>query len=930
MLKISNCVAQRWSYGFFAAILSLILAFGVASKVEASGTFIAAPGRVDHIHDTKRNLIYISSAHSILRFDVATSAFLPPIALGGALGGLDISPDGNTLAVANRTPSESEDTNSIFLVDLPTGAPRTVSFVREFGEGGTWTVAYGGDGRLLILSDYQGSGWVPLRRYDAATGETVDLTPGYFSQITNRSMLCASGDGSVVGIAEADISDGAWGTYRVSDGALVKRQGYTDGTSWFNYEIGVNNNGSQFSIPTYGGTFVYDANYQKIATIGVYAAGQPVGVAYHPTKPKIYFPWANTGEVRVYDADSFQHIASYDFETEFGFNSNRAFVNGRTKISRDGSLLAVSVAGGVRFLSIEALTARSQSLAVNAGVSTDITLAADNSVFAVPVSFSVVSLPTHGTLTGSAPNLVYTANANFSGADSFEFQVSDGLQISKAKVAITVKPRDVSGPVLEIRTPAEHQVVASLPQIAGTVSDQSEIASVKLSLRRDEDGIYWNGFAWGTQAPVLLPAKLHNGFWWNDFGMPFPTASEAAKLKNGAYTITASAADRAGNATELKRSFSVAPPNYAPLAVDDALEAREDTPLVIAASSLLKNDFNGERAGAIDALKIIAVNANEGFSGTLQLDVARQIIIFRPALNRNGATNFTYVIEDSGKATSHAVVALQIAPVNDAPVAFRSKMTVIGTTPGEIELGGEDIDSDILGFALRLKPANGSAQIIKVGEKWMLRYAAKSGFSGTDVLLFAARDAKLWSLSTPISIEVRANRAPQIVGLSPRSGTFAAGSTLIFEQKVRDHDGASHLDAVALVVSNSPVKADARGGAAMWFDAQTNRFTLSRDDAQTTLLPVPLGKTLQNSQLRVSLGANDVIRGSDGTLLLKWRITFKKPFVGAKSLWSRAEDLGKMSAGFLKSGEIVLGEISSPNSAAAASASASASSANSF
>ncbi len=47
--------------------------------------------------------------------------------------------------------------------------------------------------------------------------------------------------------------------------------------------------------------------------------------------------------------------------------------------------------------------------------------------------------PTNGTLTGFAPNLVYTPNANFTGTDSFTFKVSDGTADSNtATITITV------------------------------------------------------------------------------------------------------------------------------------------------------------------------------------------------------------------------------------------------------------------------------------------------------------------------------------------------------------------------------------------------------------------------------------------------------------------------------------------------------------
>jgi formylglycine-generating enzyme required for sulfatase activity len=55
------------------------------------------------------------------------------------------------------------------------------------------------------------------------------------------------------------------------------------------------------------------------------------------------------------------------------------------------------------------------------------------------LSYSVVGAPSHGTLSGAAPNLVYTAAQGYSGADSFTFKANDGkLDSNIATVSITV------------------------------------------------------------------------------------------------------------------------------------------------------------------------------------------------------------------------------------------------------------------------------------------------------------------------------------------------------------------------------------------------------------------------------------------------------------------------------------------------------------
>jgi len=56
-----------------------------------------------------------------------------------------------------------------------------------------------------------------------------------------------------------------------------------------------------------------------------------------------------------------------------------------------------------------------------------------------PLTFAVVSGPSNGTLSGTAPNLTYTPNTNYNGADSFTFTASDAsLTSAAAMISITV------------------------------------------------------------------------------------------------------------------------------------------------------------------------------------------------------------------------------------------------------------------------------------------------------------------------------------------------------------------------------------------------------------------------------------------------------------------------------------------------------------
>lgn len=428
-MKTRNTPRRAWRAAAVLVALASTLAIAPAS---AEGTLVPAPQRVDMVHDDSRGLLYITQGGEVLRYRIATGDFLPPIVLGGALKGLDLSNDNATLAVADDV---SDSANAwVHLVSLDDLAVAKASFAKQSTyESGTFSVRYAADGKLYATSDFWGSGWVGLRRYDPAMQTWTTL-----ASVTQATMLSPSGDGDTVAFAESNISDGRWGLIDVPSAGIVRRQGYTDGTSWFNYEIASDRFGSQFAIPTFGGTFVYDEAYRKVATLGQYAGPRPIGAAYHPVERIAYFPWSGGGTVRVYDMNTFSQTASFDFEDDFGNPGNNAFVQGRTRLSRDGSLLMVTVTGGVRLLETYApLAAAPISANALAGVPVSIPLSGSIGNGGT-LAYAIARAPAHGSVSLSGATAVYVAQPGYAGTDSFRYRVRYGNAVREAEVQVAV------------------------------------------------------------------------------------------------------------------------------------------------------------------------------------------------------------------------------------------------------------------------------------------------------------------------------------------------------------------------------------------------------------------------------------------------------------------------------------------------------------
>ena len=98
------------------------------------------------VYDTSRGIIYIANGNEVLRYGMDCGCMLNPIQISGAkLEGIDLSPDGKTLAVADN---ENDGSNTwVYLIDPDTLAvtKSSVAF-STIPELGSYAVSFLGDG----------------------------------------------------------------------------------------------------------------------------------------------------------------------------------------------------------------------------------------------------------------------------------------------------------------------------------------------------------------------------------------------------------------------------------------------------------------------------------------------------------------------------------------------------------------------------------------------------------------------------------------------------------------------------------------------------------------------------------------------------------------------------------------------------------------
>lgn len=208
--------------------------------------------------------------------------------------------------------------------------------------------------------------------------------------------------------------------------------------------------------------------------------------------------------------DAVENLTGYDFFANVGDAVENAIEAGVDGVNPPGAAnLAVST---------DEDTARSFTLDAAAAAGATLT-------------YSVVSGPSKGTLSGSGLSVTYTPAPNFYGSDSFTFRVSDGARQSNlATVSITVHPVN-DAPAVDLTAPA-------------TTTEGSAVTAVASASDVENDALTYGWSVTKDGAPFAVAAQ--NG---TSFGF---TPDD-----NGVYVITANVSDEAGAASAASTTVTV-------------------------------------------------------------------------------------------------------------------------------------------------------------------------------------------------------------------------------------------------------------------------------------------------------------------------------------------------------------------------------------
>ena len=274
------------------------------------------------------------------------------------------------------------------------------------------------------------------------------------------------------------------------------------------------------------------------------------------------------------------------------------------------------------------------------------------------------------------------------------------------------------------------------------------------------------------------------------------------------YNMYVTATDTNGNYTTQLLSVSVNNINEAVTAINDTVDAVEDTVL----SSTIDLDANDTDLDG-DALSVVAGTYTTAQGGSLVV-AADGSYTYTPPANFHGVDSVNYTVTD-GEFSDVGTLTINVAPVNDAPVAVDDAVnavedTVLSSTI-DLDANDYDIDGDALSVvAGTFATANGGQLVLASDGTYT--YTPAANFNGIDTVDYTVTDGELIDVGT-LTINVAAvDDTPPIVippvnnapVANEDSGIAAEDGSVVVDILANDTDLDGTIDPTTVVITTNP------------------------------------------------------------------------------------------------------------------------------
>jgi hypothetical protein len=310
-----------------------------------------------------------------------------------------------------------------------------------------------------------------------------------------------------------------------------------------------------------------------------------------------------------------------------------------------------------------------------------------------------------GTVTvNSDGTLAFTPTSDLTGTTTITYTISDGTGgTDTASVSVTVDPVNDA----PVAAPDTATITEDVPTTLTVLPNDSDIDGDDLTV---------------TDASSPDGSVTIN----SDGTLEFTPTSDFTGTTTVTYTIT----DGEGGTDTSTVTVTVTPVNDVPVAEDDTVTVSEDT--VSATVDVLTNDSDVDG----DDLTVLTASTPDG-TVTVNSDGT---LAFTPTSDLTGTATITYTISDGEGGTDSATVTVNVAPVNDPPVAVNDTATVTEDTPTDLTVLPNDSDAD--GDDLTVVSASTPDGTVTVNSDGTITFTPTSDFTGTTTVTYVVTDGE--------------------------------------------------------------------------------------------------------------------------------------------------------------------------------------------
>ncbi len=363
------------------------------------------------------------------------------------------------------------------------------------------------------------------------------------------------------------------------------------------------------------------------------------------------------------------------------------------------------------------------------------------------LTYDVVTGPSHGILTGTAPNITYTPALNYNGPDSFTFSVNDGKADSdQVMISIDVQAvNDAPKANPHSETTKENKSVSA----ALTGSDVDGEPLMFIICKKPEHGTLTFDANFSTNGSFIY-TPLPN-FTGTDI---FTFKLNDGELDSAPATVSINVAS-----------------NLLPVAEAHSVTTEEDTPVGI---RLIGSDPDSDPL----AYSMVTGPSHGSLKGTAPN------LTYTPNPNFNGSDSFTFKINDGAADSAPATVSIMVSSVNDPPMANDDTATTQEDTPiVTIDVLANDTDVDNVGRYLYLDTfsvtavSQGTNGSVTINPDSTLTYSPNANFHGSDTFTYTISDNKGLGLTDTAKVNVTVkmvNDAPRFTSAPVTTATVGA------------------------------------------------------------------------------------------------------------------------------------------------------------